>query len=164
MTNNKVKAAFAASVLASLAVGFGAGRLSATNDAAGDRLADGTIYAGNNYFSDFAATPADAPGSYTWTNGKRYCEDLEAHGHDDWTLPTMDRLNYLYQDKNTGSFAGTFNENSSAAGWYWSSKEHASDSSSAWIQSFKDNFDGWVHKDSYELSVRCVRAEPRHPA
>jgi hypothetical protein len=160
MTNNKVKAAFAASVLASLAVGFGAGRLSATNDAAGDSLADGTIYAGNNYF---AATPADAPGLYTWVDGKRYCEDLEAHGHDDWTLPTIDRdrLNRLYQNKNTGSFAGTFNEESNSnARLYWSSKEHPSDSSIAWSQRFTDGVAVWIHKD-YELSVRCVRVEPR---
>jgi hypothetical protein len=124
---------------------------------AGDRLADGTIYAGSN----FAATPADAPGSYTWTNGKRYCEELVSNGHDDWTLPTKDQLNHLYQNKNTGSFAGTFNESNSLATYYWSSEKHASFSSNSWGQRFTDGDFGWYHKDSDELSVRCVRAELR---
>jgi hypothetical protein len=126
---------------------------------AGDRLADGTIYAGNN----FAATPADAPGSYIWTNGKRYCEDLVSNGHDNWTLPTKDQLNHLYQNKNTGSFAGTFNESNSLATYYWSSEKQANFLSFAWLQRFTDGGGGWGPKDDFELSVRCVRAEPSAP-
>jgi hypothetical protein len=135
----------------------------AVNDAvapapkAGDRLADGTIYAGNN----FAATPAEAPGFYTWVKGDRYCEELFANGHDDWTLPTGGQLNQLYQNKNTGSFAGTFNEGNSLATYYWSSDEHASYSSYAWIRRFTDGDVDWFHKNIVKLSVRCVRAELR---
>jgi hypothetical protein len=143
---------------------------------AGDTLADGTIYAGNN----FAATPADAPGLYTWVAGKRYCEDLNANGHDDWTLPALPQLDQLYRNKNTGSFAGTFNESTSLAGVYWSSEEldiffspsnkvwdiqrdkpPVSDSPLAWIQRFTDGYVVWIVKDNVELSVRCVRAELR---
>jgi hypothetical protein len=134
----------------------------AVNDAvapapkAGDRLADGTIYAGSN----FAATPADAPNSYTWTNGKRYCEDLVSNGHDDWTLPTKGQLNHLYQNKNTGSFAGTFNESNSLATYHWSSEKHASFSSNAWGQRFSDGSQDSGNKN-VEVSVRCVLAELR---
>lgn len=132
----------------------------ATAPKVGDGLVDGTIYAGN----DFAATPANAPGLYTWADGKRYCENLEANGHDDWTLPTKDQLNHLYEKRNTGVFAGTFNERAfSTADWYWSFTEHASNSSSAWNQRFTDGDDDWNHKDGIELSVRCVRAVPAAP-
>jgi hypothetical protein len=27
------------------------------------------------------ATPADAPGTYSWTAGMKYCADLDAYGH-----------------------------------------------------------------------------------
>ena len=127
---------------------------------AGNRLADGTIYAGNG----FAAAPADAPGRYTWHDGNQYCEDLVAYGQDDWKLPTKEQLNRLYQNKNMGAFAGTFNDSADGitlAHWYWSSQEHASLSSNAWDQRFTDGFGGWGYKDHHELSVRCVRAELR---
>jgi hypothetical protein len=129
----------------------------AVNDAtampkAGDGLADGTIYAGDN----FAATPADAPGSYTWVDGKRYCEDLEAHGHNDWKLPSKAELNVLFENR---AKIGGFDESGSfLAGYYWSSSEYGY--VSVWTQRFSDGRQG-IHGKSYGLSVRCVRAELR---
>lgn len=133
----------------------------AVNDAmatteAGDRLADGTIYAGN----DFAAMQADADALHTWAEAKRYCAALQANGHNDWTLPTRHELDRLYQNKNAGAFAGTFNDSadgSTSVHWYWSSEEHATHSSFAWFQSFTDGDGNWYRKDVIELSVRCVR-------
>ncbi len=133
----------------------------AVNDAtsgpeAGDTLADGTIFAGDG----LRTTAADAPGTYTWREGKRYCEDLVANGRDDWTLPTRSQLNALYQNKDTGAFAGTFNDSaggSTFAHWYWASEEHANNSSSVWTQPFTDGDGGWIPKVSLDLSVRCVR-------
>jgi hypothetical protein len=127
---------------------------------AGNRLADGTIYAGNG----FAAAPADALGRYTWHDGNQYCEDLVAYGQDDWKLPTKEQLNRLYQNKNMGAFAGTFNDSAAGTTWahyYWSSEERASHTFFAWNQSFADGYFDWNRKDGHDLSVRCVRAELR---
>lgn len=121
----------------------------------GERLEDGTILAGDNV----AATATDAPGLYTWAHGHKYCEDLDANGHDDWRLPETAELNGLYQNKNAGAFAGTFNENSSAshAGWYWSSEEDPRYTDGAWQQNFGGGYQGWFIKD-YDVSLRCVRS------
>lgn len=125
----------------------------------GERLADGTIYGGNY----FAATPADAPSLYTWNDGNRYCQGLEAFGHDDWFLPTLDQLKHLYENKDAGAFSGTFSSTRSKqfATWYWSSEERIGYVLDAWFQSFADGELGGApkNKDDYELSVRCVRAE-----
>lgn len=124
---------------------------------AGNKLADGTIYAGNG----FSATPADAPDLYEWAESKRYCEDLIANGHDDWALPTKDQLNKLYQNRNIGSFAGTFKEpgSSKADFWYWSSMEYPEEpyNDRAWAQYFANGFQTEVWKD-VQASVRCVRS------
>jgi hypothetical protein len=166
------RAAFGAAVLASLGIGYlaghahGSGPDTGTTRAncpeTGDVCADGTIFAGNN----FSVTAADAPSLYRWTSAKHYCENLETNGHDDWTLPTGGQLDQLYQKKDTGAFAGTFNDTvvpNYYAHWYWSSKEPGSNSSNAWSQRFTDGGGGWSLKVGDELSVRCVRAEPVAP-
>lgn len=121
----------------------------------GDKAADGTTFAGNN----FAATPTDAPGTYyTWKEGTEYCEDLVEGGHDDWTLPTNDQLDQLYQNKNTGSFAGTFDESGSDPfGGYWSGTTVPDTRDVARIQYLYDGFRIWVYKVGSVARVRCVR-------
>lgn len=135
----------------------------------GDTLEDGTIYAGHN----FAATPEDAPGLYTWYEAKDYCDNLQASGHDNWTLSSEVQLDQLYQLKDTGAFAGSFNESADNKALYWSSREgelrYGSNSSFAWVQRFMDGGDMryrrfWLRKASFEASVRCVRElEPDAP-
>ena len=127
---------------------------------AGGKLADGTIYAGDN----LSVTPADAPSLYNWESAKRYCVDLHANGHDDWVLPTYDQLDRLHSHKSNGAFAGTFNERGYAQSrWYWSSTEFPVQAPSAYVSQrrFDDGYQHWKHKGEI-ASVRCVRAEP-HP-
>src|ERR1017187_6967243 len=46
----------------------------------GDRVPDGTIYAGTSPETDKAlhTTPGDAPRAYNWDSGSQYCADLQA--------------------------------------------------------------------------------------
>ncbi len=125
----------------------------------GDQLENGTIYAGNG----FIAAPKDAPRLLDWDEGKRYCENLVTNGHNDWQLPTKDQLDHLYQNRNTGDFAGTFVTTKSGVDWghwyrsrtEWDSKAHA------WNQNFTDGSGGWSHKNPKEKSVRCVHKAPQ---
>src|SRR5258708_5641271 len=59
------------------------------------REEDGTVYAGvsPDTGKDMYATPADAPLTYTFNQAMEYAARLDAHGHQDWRVPTKDELN-----------------------------------------------------------------------
>ncbi|WP_366555332.1 DUF1566 domain-containing protein [Aquibaculum sediminis] len=83
------------------------------------------------------------------------CEELSAHGHDDWYLPARDELDVLYTNKNAGDLDGTFNESGSfPAGYYWSSSEDIN--YGACYQRFSDGNQFNVMKGN-KIAVRCVR-------
>jgi hypothetical protein len=60
----------------------------------GDRMADGTIYAGISPDTDkpLYTTPADAPLTYTFNQAQEYAAALDAHGHHDWRVPTLAKI------------------------------------------------------------------------
>lgn len=78
-----------------------------------------------------------------------YCDDLSAHGYNDWYLPAQDELNMLYTYQNWNDLSGTF-----STGYYWSSSEESD--GRARTQRILDGT-----QDSNEKSdtrpVRCVR-------
>ena len=97
------------------------------------------------------ATAANIESPY---NAAVFCNDLEAHGHDDWYLPAQDELAVLYQYRNdiggfnlTGPFAST--------SYLSSSEQHQI---AAVRVRFTDGNILTVHKH-VSLSVRCVRKE-----
>jgi hypothetical protein len=115
----------------------------------GDRMADGTVYAGVSQDTGKAmyATPADAPLTYTFNQAQKYAAKLDAHGHQDWRVPTKGELNVLFQ--NRAAIGGFDISGSNPAGWYWSSSQ---DDYSAWGQRFSDG-----HQYNDDSSLRCVR-------
>src|ERR1017187_1113092 len=120
----------------------------------GDRVPDGTIYAGTSPETDKAlhTTPGDEPRAYNWDSGSRYCADLQAHGHHDWRVPTKGELNVLFQNRDA---IGGFNISGSyPAVWYWSSSRF--DYDSAWDQRFS-NGDSGINLKLDGSSLRCVR-------
>jgi cytochrome c peroxidase len=134
-----------------------------TTLAVGDRMEDGTIYAGvspdtgRNIF----VTPKDAPSILKWKTAMTYAAGLDANGHKDWKLPTRAELNLLYQNRHKGALRGTFNENGAGiAGWYWSSTERPDDADYASMVRLSDGSRDWDWKIN-EASVRPVRSEPR---
>src|SRR5947209_3092432 len=87
----------------------------------GDCMPDGTIYAGisPDTHKPMYATPADAALTMEWTQAMKYAEELDAHGHRDWRVPTKGELNLLFNNR---AAIGGFDESGSyPAGWYWSS-------------------------------------------
>jgi len=122
--------------------------------AIGDKMPDGTVYAGVSPDTGKAmfATPEDAPLTMKWKAAMKYAKDLDAYGHQDWRVPTKDELNVLFNNR---AAIGGFNvTGSNPAGWYWSSSTN--DVWDAWAQRFSDGHQFFNYKDLHS-SVRCVR-------
>jgi hypothetical protein len=111
-----------------------------------------------------------------WPDAVAFCQDLSAHGHDDWYLPALGELNMLtrgcdiydctpvdwcdacdalggpeengcYWDQRLGGECVT--------GW-WSSTQFEYQSNYKWMKFFHTG-DAGAGADSNEASVRCVR-------
>jgi hypothetical protein len=120
----------------------------------GDKMPDGTIYAGisPNTNKPMYATPADAPLTMKFNQAKEYAAKLNAHGYQDWRMPTKAELNVLFN--NRAAIGGFSVSGSNPAGWYWSASPDYI--WSAWGQRFSDGFQYDTSKD-YHSAVRCVR-------
>jgi len=122
--------------------------------APGDKMPDGTVFAGISPDTNkpMYVTPADASLTMTFNEAKEYAARLDAHGHKDWRVPTKAELNVLFNNRAAiGRFDVT---GSDPAGWYWSASPH--DSWVAWGQRFSDGCQGYDGKDGHS-AVRCVR-------
>ena len=132
----------------------------AANDSepqAGDRMADGTIYAGISPDTGMKmyATAADASLTMKWKKAMDYAAGLDAHGHQDWRVPSKGELNLLWENRDKGALKGTFNVTGSfPAGWYWSSTQTGTNF--AWGQRFSDGIQNW-YGQNVESFLRCVR-------
>jgi hypothetical protein len=121
----------------------------------GGEMEDGTILAGFYEGKPLYTTPRDAPGTYTFNEAAKYAKNLDAHGHHDFHAPSKGELNVLWENRNKGKLAGTFNETGSdPAGWYWSSSQNYG--YGAWGQRFSDGGQDYSGK-LYDSSLRCVR-------
>ena len=125
---------------------------------AGDKMEDGTIFAGvsPDTGKNMFVTPQDASGTLNWKAAMKYAADLDAHGHQDWALPTKAELNVLFENS---AKVGGFNQSGCGfAGWYWSSTQDGD--FFAWQRRFSDGVQEWIHKVD-DVSVRPVRTELR---
>ena len=120
----------------------------------GDKMPDATIYAGISPDTNkpMYATLADASLTMTFNEAKEYAAKLDAHGHQDWRVPSKAELNVLFNNR---AAIGGFNVSGSLpAGWYWSASQDGR--LSAWCQRFSDGVQHSGIKDNH-LPVRCVR-------
>jgi hypothetical protein len=134
----------------------------------GDKMPDGTVYAGISPDSGQAmyVLPIDAPRLMKFNRATQHAATLNshnAHGHKDWRLPTKAELLEICKNRNEGALKGTFNESagSGVAHWYWSRTENREDPSCVYIVDFTDGADVWTHKDYSSLSSRPLRLERR---
>jgi len=120
----------------------------------GDKIPDGTIYAGISPDTGKAmyATSKDAPLTMKWKAAMEYAAKLDAHGHDDWRVPTKNELNVLFN--NRAAIGGFDISGSVPAGWYWSSTQ--TNDLIAWGQRFSDGSQASNFQTSAS-SLRCVR-------
>ena len=120
----------------------------------GTIVSDGTIYAGMSPDTGkpMYATPLDAPLTMKWKDAVSYAKKLDAHGHNDWHLPTKGELNVLFNNR---AAIGGFNTGGSVpAGWYWSGKQDTIWSS--WARRFSDGYQN-TYTMGNRSSVRYVR-------
>jgi len=119
----------------------------------GDKMTDGTIYAGISPDTGkrMYADPADAPLTMTFNEARKYAS-LEAYGHKDWRLPSKSELNVLFNNR---AQIGGFNMSGSGpAAWYWSGTHD--EKWSVWGERFSDGYQ-LNHVKVGLSSVRCVR-------
>jgi hypothetical protein len=141
---------------ASSGEGGGLIRMSESGPKYGDKMPDGSVYAGISPDSGKAmyATPYDAPLTYTFNQAQKYAARLDAHGHMDWRVPTKGELNVLFQNR---AAIGGFDESGSGpAGWYWSSSQLGHYSFDARAQRFSNGYQFDFDKFGGS-SLRCVR-------
>jgi hypothetical protein len=122
--------------------------------APGDKMPDGTVFAGISPETNkpMYATPADASLTMTFNDAQKYAATLNAHGHKDWRVPTRAELNVLFN--NRAAIGGFDISGSYPAGWYWSA---SSDTLwHAWGQRLSDGAQNYYTKNGHS-SVRPVR-------
>ncbi|MCE9508536.1 MAG: DUF1566 domain-containing protein [Alphaproteobacteria bacterium] len=123
---------------------------------AGDKMKDGTIFAGisPDTGEKMYAAPNDAPLTMEFIAVAQYAKNLEVGGKKDFRVPSKAELKVLFDNREKGALKGTFNlTGSRPCDYYWSSTRW---DYGAWGQRFSDGA-----QDSfcgiYDLSVRCVR-------
>lgn len=94
------------------------------------------------------AGPA-ASGSLPWQKATDWADGVEAHGFNDFALPTRKEQALLFAN------APELFEKE----WYWSSEQHAGISVYAWVQSFNGGNQGASVKDDNNRA-RAVRRVP----
>lgn len=130
----------------------------ATAREVGDRMDDGTIYAGISPHTGkpLYVLPADAPLTMKWKAAMEYADSFEGHGHPKgaFRIPTQSELNVLFEYH---ASIGGFNEAGRDPARYWSSTEYLDYTAFVWEQSFLDG-SCYLSPKSYELHVRLVRS------
>lgn len=128
-------------------------------------MPDGSIFAGisPNTGKPMFTLPKDAAATMNFHQAQKYAIQLNIHkelGHADWSVPTKEELNLLFQNYAKGALKGTFDVTDTTAGWYWSSTRNGEHG--AYGQRFRDGLQTFVGKSGV-ASVRCVRHSPEHP-
>jgi Protein of unknown function (DUF1566) len=122
----------------------------------GDKMPDGTIYAGVSPDTGKAmyAMPQDGSLLMTFNAAAEHVAKLDAYGHHDWRMPTSAELNVLFN--NRAAIGGFTLTDSNPTGWCWSASGFEFNKSLMWAQRLSDGFQGARYKDEYS-TVRCVR-------
>jgi len=122
----------------------------------GDKMPDGTVYAGISPETNkpMYATPADAPLAMRFNKATEYAAQLDAHGHHDWRVPTKAELNVLFNNR---AAIGGFNNvpGPHPAGWYWSASQD--NEFDAWSQRLCDGRQSNAAGKRTSMAIRCVR-------
>jgi hypothetical protein len=135
----------------------------------GEKMLDGTIYAGVSPDTGRAmyAMPADASLTMTFNEAADYAEKLNSErylGHNDWRVPKKCELDVLFN--NRAAIGGLNMSGFHLSGQYWSSSsinkydawghDHGLD---AWAQRFSDGSQ-YDRFRGFPGSVRLVRSDP----
>jgi hypothetical protein len=123
----------------------------------GDKMPDGTIYAGisPDTKNPMYAMPADAPLAMTFNEAAEHAKianSQKTYSHDDWRVPTKNELNVMFNSR--AAIAGFDVTGSCPTGWYWSATPYGK--WNAWCQRLADGVQFTNVNDALS-SVRLVR-------
>lgn len=108
--------------------------------------------------TDLIWTDSDNGGMIDWNDAKKYCEELELGGWDDWRLPTYDELEAMYDESLDREYKIRRGIELSEC-CVWSSEQPFS--YSATMFNFYSGGSEWRDRDEYELQrTLCVRGRP----
>jgi hypothetical protein len=137
----------------------------------GDKMADGTVYAGLTVDGQqqIFAMPADLSILMTFNDAVKAVKKLnddKTFGYNDWEIPTLEALRVLQKNRNKGALKGSFKTleergDFGYSDWYWSSSEHRNNPISC--EYMVHSSGGYVEraqKDDLHLSCRPVRLVP----
>lgn len=122
--------------------------------AIGERMPDGTVYAGTpcDTSRPLFVAAADLRETMVWFDAMRIAARTVLHGRADWRVPTSWELELLYHNRGV---IGGFNESGfPSEGWYWTSVTPLF--GLAWARRFRDGNSDTAGK-LHLLSVRLVR-------
>jgi hypothetical protein len=91
-----------------------------------------------------------------WVGALKYCKELKLEDYTDWRLPNIIELNSIVNRNRIDPAINSLFINVTTTSEYWSSTSNVSDTSSAWVLSFKTGSDFWENKRTNKY-VRCVR-------
>lgn len=100
------------------------------------------------YGESYQVMPEDLSGMHRWNEANEGCESSSAYGYDDWFLPAIEQLEFLYKNRGALNMFGT---------WYWSSTPKKPGSYSAM---FEKNFENGKNYDTganAKRNARCIR-------
>lgn len=100
------------------------------------------------YGENYEVMPEDLAGEHRWEEGNSACEMSTAYGHNDWYLPEITQLEFLYNNKIALNMNGE---------WYWSSTPKKEGSTKAMFEI--NFFDGKKYDtgSNAKRNIRCIR-------
>jgi hypothetical protein len=139
---------------------FAVSRMSVGTPVIGQRMPDGTVYAGVSPDTgrSMYTTPGDAPLTYSFRQAARYARKLDAYGHHDWRVPTQAELNVLFQ--NRAAIGGFDTTGSVRTGCYQSSSRELL-GMLVWRQYFSDG-EQLATDRGRQRALRCIREPSAH--
>jgi hypothetical protein len=70
------------------------------------------VWGYSNYGTNYQIMPEDLQGNFKWEEAKNACESSTSYGYNDWYLPAINELEFMYSNKVALNMTGD---------WYWSS-------------------------------------------
>ncbi|MFC2104670.1 DUF1566 domain-containing protein [Bacteroidota bacterium] len=100
------------------------------------------------YGTDYEVMPDDVSGTYRWEEARNACESSSAYGFNDWVLPSIETLEFMYNNKIALNMSGI---------WYWSSTPKRQGSTSAMFEKNFENGQTYDTGSNAKRQVRCIR-------
>jgi len=100
--------------------------------------------------TNYLVMPEDLSGEYNWELAKETCESSTAYGYNDWYLPSIEELEFLYNKRARLNMTGI---------WYWSSTAQSPGSTRKILEVNFENGEVYDTGSNARRNVRCIRKD-----